>query len=475
MSLKNITINTAAISSVGLIRLLAQFIAIPILSRLLSPDQYGIVALAMPFVLFTMIFVDAGIGQSLVRSKHNDERAWSTCFWLTLMLGVSFAIFIAICAPIAAYFFEEPRLLLIILALTPIVFIQASNTIFEVSLRKRYRFGALATIEIIAIAISISTAVAVALMGGGAWALVAQQLALYATKLFMTFLASSYRPKIMFNLPAITEHLNFGKSVIGINLINFSNLASNSFVIGKILGATLLGFHTMTFLFAALPVKLISGPLQYVLYAHLSPRSEDEELIRKVFLFLTRGLTLLVFPAIGLIAAVHTPFFTLLLSEKWAKVGELFLIAAPAAALQTLIGLHGCFMLIIGQPNVQFRAATESLLASIALLFCTVWFGLEWVVVGYTLSVLLYFPRNLYLVLPRLQCTIGAYLKVFLIPLAITVIGISTYLMAEKFIYTNDLGSVGLALLIGIFTLALGIFLQYRTLITDIHYFKEEL
>ena len=87
MSLRKVVVDTAAMSSVNLLRLLAQFLVVPALARFLSPTDYGMVGLAMPFTIFAMIIADAGVGLSLVRTPGSERRVWSTCFWLSAILG----------------------------------------------------------------------------------------------------------------------------------------------------------------------------------------------------------------------------------------------------------------------------------------------------------------------------------------------------------------------------------------------------
>src|ERR1700756_5297111 len=102
MGFRVIAFNTAIMSSVTIFRLLAQLLVIPVLSRLLSPEDYGLVAMAMPFVLFTMCFTDAGVGQSLIRTSREERDVWSTSFWLTVLLGLGLMTIIAATAPFAA-------------------------------------------------------------------------------------------------------------------------------------------------------------------------------------------------------------------------------------------------------------------------------------------------------------------------------------------------------------------------------------
>ena len=158
MALRKVAFGTAAIAGVNIARMGAQFIVVPILSRILSPSDYGLVAMAMPFVLFTMMFSDAGVGQSLVRTDHAEKSVWSTSFWLTMMLGLGLALVIVASAPIAALFFGEPRLTAIIMSLSIVVLMQAGATIPEASLRQKQRFGTIAWTEIVSILAGIGAA-----------------------------------------------------------------------------------------------------------------------------------------------------------------------------------------------------------------------------------------------------------------------------------------------------------------------------
>src|SRR5437588_11862345 len=97
-------------SSVNVLRLLAQFVAVPILSRLLSPSDYGLVGIAMPFVLFAMMLADAGIGMSLIRTPATRRGEWSSCFWVSVLFGGALALGLGALGDVVAKVFAEPAL-----------------------------------------------------------------------------------------------------------------------------------------------------------------------------------------------------------------------------------------------------------------------------------------------------------------------------------------------------------------------------
>jgi PST family polysaccharide transporter len=387
VSLKRFIINTGAMSSVNMLRLLAQFVAVPILSRLLSPTDYGIVGMAMPFMLFSMVISDAGVGMSLVRCSANEWKAWSTCFWISALLGIVSAVGMVVVAFVAAFVLAEPRLAPIVMVLAFCVFAQALVSIPGALLQRSERFKAVAVTEIAAVTIGIAAAVFIALDGGGAWALVGQQVAFYAVRLVLVFAVSSFRPRLVFDWRSAKDHVIFGRDVLGSNLIGFFTRSMDNLVIGRVLGAAPVGLYAMAFQFVRLPMMMITGPLQYVLYAHVARIQTDKVAMRQMFLLLTRTMAVVIFPVMGMVAAAHGPVFDLMLSAKWHASGDLFLAVAPIGALQAVTALGGTFLMASGRTDIQMRAAAEFGVLWVAALVVSVWFGVSGVAMAYNLGV----------------------------------------------------------------------------------------
>ena len=473
MAFRKIAFSTAIMSSVTIFRMMAQLLVVPFLSRLLSPADYGLVAMAMPFVLFTMMFTDAGMGQSLLRNTPEKKEVWFTCFWLTIILGIGFSLLIMLVAPLAAYFFNEPRLGPLVTALALVVLPQAATTIPEAYLRQNHRFGLIAGTEAGGMAGGLLAASFVAFEGGGAWALIAQQLVFYCLRFLLTFWFAKFWPRLIFELRDVKEHLIFGRNVLGASFMATLTQSLDNIIIGKMLGSFLLGFYSMAFLFVRLPLRIIAGPLEYVIYAHLAPLGDNKAVIRQMFLLLTRIQAILLFPTIGMVAAAHEPLFKLLLSDKWLQSGTLYMIAAPAAALQTLTAFSGAFMMALGRTDIQLRLNTEfcALFAAALLVFSR--FGITWAVATYSIMVFLYFPRFIMLTLPRLDCPRTAYLRVNIIPIVISMLCIMTYVNVTRSLPDSDWTYLLLSGVIAFLGIVASALAQYRTLFDEIVMFDE--
>lgn len=431
MAFKKILLGTAMMSSVRVLRLLAQFVAIPILSRLLTPADYGLVALAMPFALFAMMLADAGIGMSLVRTPPSERVVWSSCFWLTVLLGLAVAGAMAALGPLAAYLFHEPVLAPMVMTLAFVVFAQSVHLVPIAALQQAHRFRTIAGVEILCISAGIGTAVTMALAGYGAWALIGQQVAFFAARMVLVVLASPFRPQAVLDRSVLGAHLTFGRDVLGNSLVNFCGRTLDNWVVGEALGAALLGVYSMAFQFARLPAMLVTGPLQYVLYAQLAPMKGSPAAMAPMLLLLTRLLALVIFPVMTVVAVAHAPLFTLLLSAKWAQAGQFFMLLAPATALQAVLAIGETLCFALGRTALQLRASAEFALLWIGALLVAVMFGLKAAALAYTLAVLIYAWRYMGRLLPLLQCRFRDYGRAYLPALCSSAAAASAYLLLD--------------------------------------------
>ena len=451
-------------SSANILRLLAQFFVIPILSRLLSPEDYGIAAIAMPIIVLTMVFTDAGLGRSLVRTPVGEKEIWSTCFWLSVFLGLLLALLVIVLAPAAATLFNEPRLQPIVMALSVVIFVQSVSTVPGAAMQQKHKFKAIAGIEVVSLFLGIIAAVAIALAGGGAWALIGQQIVFYVVRVAMTFWQSPFYPLMVFDLKMVREHLLFGRDIIGVGLVQFLSRSVDNLVIGKVLGEALVGIYSMAFQFARLPVMLVSGPLQYVIYAQLIELKTNATAIRPIFLLLNRCLAIVVFPAMAMVAVAHEPLFRVFLSAKWAHSGELFMIAAAASALQAVTSLGGTILILMGRTDRQFRASAEFVALWIIGLLVAVRFGLEWTAIAYNVVVFIYTPRQLLLLLPLIHCSMTAYLRTLLIPALISLISAATYCLLNYLFAPGELPLIFISALLAALAFGISALLQGRLL-----------
>jgi PST family polysaccharide transporter len=469
LSFRKIVSDIAFVSSSRVLRLLAQFIALPVLSRLLTSTDFGLVAIASSFIAYAMMLSDAGLGSSLIRSAPLKDHlaAWSTSFWLIMALGGCLTLLLSIFSPVAARIFGDARLELIIIILSFTIGAQAASIIPGAALQQAGRFSTIAAIETSAALLGITAAVTAAFLGSGVWALVAQQTVFFSTRLVLTLIRSPFRPRLIFNLAAIKSDLVFGRDVLAVNLVEQFSGAIDNLAIGRVVGPAALGFYNMAFQFIRLPWSIVTGPLQFVLYSHLASVRDNLPVIRGAFLFFTRVLAIFIFPTLGMLAVAHVSIFATLLSAKWSQSGTIFMILAMAGAVQAMMALGKDIMLVLGHPDLRLRTTIEFGLLWLCALLLSVFFGIYWVAVAFNCAVVFYLPRLLWLILSLIQCPLKLYLEAVIVPILITLALIGLYLEIAKSWVLQPYTDIGLAALLAFGGVLLSALVQLRSLMDE--------
>lgn len=432
-----------------------QFISVPILARMLTPDDYGLAAIAMPFVMFAMIIADAGISTSLVRLPNINTRVWHTSFWLLCMAGAAITAVLMAVAPLLAAVFEAPQLTPILLALSSVVFLQAISLVPNSALQHQKSFAIIAGSELAAIILSITLAIVAATHGSGVWALVWQQLVYYVTRTLLTSVFSPYRPSMSFDLRESHEHITFGFNLLCANVVSYLSKSIDNLCIGRALGASQLGLYSIAFQFARLPYMLVTGPIQAALYPHLTAWKHDTMRLNAVFLLLTRLLAVLIFPSSALVAIANRPVFTILLSEKWASAGTVFAVLAAATAVQAVRGVAVTFLMVVGRTDIQRKLSSQFSILWLGSMISTVWFGIMAVASSYTICVVVFSVWSLRTTLPIMQCPAIDYARSYAAPLLTSGLAVTIYKLFAINSSLSDIALIGIvAILSGLATVA---------------------
>lgn len=462
--MRSIASGALTMSSVNILRLIVQMVSLPIMARLLSPEDYGLAAMAMPLILFVMMVADGGLGNSLIRTSKIEGHEWHTCFWISCVFGVVFTAVIAAIAPLAAIILEQPRLTGIIAALSFIVLAQTITLIPGAALQKASRFGTTAAIEIAALLLGILSAVIAALMNLGVWALVLQQVVFYFVRVLLILIFSSYRPRMIFDLKDAWEHIIFGWHILGSNLVTFTSKSAENLIIGKYLGPAPLGVYSMAFQFARLPFMIVTGPLQHVLYPHIIGFRENREKLSELFLLVTRMLAIVILPSVTLVAVASKPIFHLLLSAKWAEAVPIFMLVAPAAALQPITALQGTFLMAIGRTDIQMRLAIQLAVLWLIGLIISVPHGIVAVAATYSICSCLYICWSLYICLPLIGCSFRDYTLALFWPAVLTIGGTLAYLLVSRDFEVNSVINILIAATLTVTVIVSAAILQRKEL-----------
>jgi PST family polysaccharide transporter len=379
MSARRTSLGALAVSGASAVRLGFQLALLPILARLIGPSEYGLVSLAMPFILLANVMADGGLVMALGRQKDAGPAMESTAFWLAAALGALLTALACAAAWPIGLVMREPRLPALILALSPILLMNSLTVVANGRIIRERRFGLFAGADLISTVAGAVTALWAATHGWGAWSLVAQQLVLWICKLAWVTARAGAQVRLMFRFAEMRDVLAFGAKTLGGTLADYASRNLDNLIVGAVLGATTLGYYAMAYQLIRIPDMLISGPFYYYIFTALSRASHaaDREQVRDLSKAGLRIFATLLAPLFCGLALTADLAVGLVLGPKWSG-------AVAALRWLSLAGFGFCMcstmaaMLTgLGRAGLQLRLAAMLSIATVVTVGGAVRFGLE--------------------------------------------------------------------------------------------------
>lgn len=367
-----------------------------VLGRILSPQEYGTVAILIVFISFSQVFVDSGFSKALIQRKDRSKIDISTVFTFNVAIGFACYIILWLSAPLIANFFGNTELidLLRVLALSLIfnALFSTPNTLFSIDLN----FKVVAKINLIAMLTSGLIAIYLAWVGWGVWALVIQILLKSMLTMALMWFYSKARPSFKFSKTSFKSLFSFGSKILASSLLNniLSNL--NAILIGRFLGAVQLGAYTRGTQNADIMFSMSSTALNNVLLPGLTSVQDDKvKLVRysKSILRITSIITIPVF--LGL-AVMAEPIVLLLLTEKWIMAVPIMQIICVARCITVLSGLSINMLYVIGRSDLVLKQEYVKNAIRVVLLLIALPYGIIYIALAELLATIIHFFINTY-------------------------------------------------------------------------------
>ncbi len=267
-----------------ILRQMVQLISSVLLARLLVPDDFGMLGMALVIVGIGQIFADFGIGAAIVQSQTADRLVLSSCFWANLAVGVLLALAISLASPLIAAFYQRPTLAPLVVAASLTLVLSAAMVVPRSLLYKDMRFAELAKAQFLGSVGGAIVAVGLAWAGFGVWSLVIQPLAGTAITLAVSWGYARLLPKLEFSWSGIRGLVRFSVGVLGTDLLNYANRNTDSLLIGRTLGAGPLGFYSMSYQIMLYPLQQVSSVIVKVLFPTLSQLQDELPRFREAYL-----------------------------------------------------------------------------------------------------------------------------------------------------------------------------------------------
>ena len=408
-SSRKLALGAVASGAVNVLKVGLQLILLPVMARLLGPNEFGVYALALPTVSFVALLADGGLGATLAREPETSSLVWSSAFWFLLCTGIGLALAASIFGILLSHLVQQPRISPMIawLSLSLVFLVLSVPAGARLARRRNLQVGAAA--ELVANLLGAVVAVTMAANGAGAWSLVAQYLTVYAVRALVLNVAAFEMPGYEFSIGSIRPHMVSGGLLIGTRLSEYLGRVGENVLIDRILGTSVLGsftFANQVSRFASETVGNVSWAALYV-QALTGERASVVDIHRR-FCRLLAGF---LFPTTFLAAAAAPELTDMLLGPKWAELPLMLRVFLPLSAMSIIAVQVGPILLAIDRFRLYFWCATALALGRVIVVCTGIWFGLEGVVFGFATVTMVHFAVLIILSEPVTGCRVAPMLR----------------------------------------------------------------
>jgi len=388
------------------------------LARILSPDDFGLMGIALLTIATLGTFSLTGFQQALIQRK-GDISSYLNATWTFLILrGFILFIILFLIAPYVAVFFDAAGAKEIIQVTGFSVLIQPFTNIGIIYFQKELEFNKQFIYQLSGTLVDFIVAVLAVLILKNVWSLVFGLLAGNVTRCFISYLIHSYRPRLAINFRKVKELFGFGKWVLGASILIFLITQGDDIFVGKLLGITALGFYQMAYRISNMPATEITQVISQVTYPAYSKLQDDIPRLREAYLKVLQLTTFLSFPIAGSIFILGPDFTGLLLGRKWLPMVPAMQVLTWWGVVRSMAGVNSSILQSVKRPDIITKLSAIKLPILAALLYPL---SVKWGIIGVSIAVLtsalIITPNTFYIVARRiLKSKISIIFKAISVP-----------------------------------------------------------
>jgi PST family polysaccharide transporter len=377
--LKKRTVSGAlAASAAQAVKLAAQFCSVIVLSRLLTPNDFGVFAMVAPVYGLVLMFQNLGLTQATIQRPQITHGELSNLFWINVGLSVGFALVIGILSPFVGYFYQNTQAGELTLGFSAILIVSGLSAQHIALINRQMRFGYLAILDASSYLAGFAAAFSIALFVPSVWALFAAPVVASIVGALGAWIGVSWRPGFPQRHESVRDMVRFGGGLTGFNLFNFVARNGDNVLIGRVWGELALGLYDRAYKLLLFPLQQVNNPLSRVMMPALSRLQEDPERYRHAYLRTLQQILLLTVPGVVFLIASADKVVPLLLGAQWAEAAPIFRLLGVSALVQPMNSTMGWLFMSQGRTGDLLRWGAFSAASCMAAFVA----GLPWGALG---------------------------------------------------------------------------------------------
>ena len=431
----NLINNARWVAISQLFKIAVQLINLIVLTRLIPPTDYGVMAMALVVTNLGLLVRDLGTSAALIQRKVIDDGIINAVFWLNLIMGFSITIIIVISAPFVAVFFEQPKLLLVLILLSMIFPISSSASAHLALLERSSKFKKIAGIEISSSLISVIIAIIAAYYGLGIFSLVVQALLINSISSVCYWKVSAWRPNIkkIFCFRELKKIIGFSGNLFIFNFINYFSRNADSLIVGHYMSTSILGAYNLAYRIMLFPLQSLTFIVNRSLFPILSRQQDNDEQLRESYFNCIFLILFIVVPLMSGLAILREPFVSLVFGKQWSLTANILLWLAPTAIVQSILSTSGTVFMAKGKTGQLMILGIVGMILQVGAFLFGVRYDIVFFAKCYFIANVINFIPVMFLKLRILHLSfIDLFKKIYLIFVS-AVIMIATIYSLQKF------------------------------------------
>lgn len=312
-----------------------------VLARLITPEAYGIIGIAVVFISFFSILGDIGIGPAIIQRKNLTKDDISSIHTWTIYLGLVLTVAFCICAPFIADLYSNTKLKYVCIYLSLSILFSCANTVPINLYYKQKKFKIIAITSLIIQIFVGAIAVIYALLGGGVYALVLQSILSNFIMMVIYWKMSGIGFKLIPNTSSLKKIAKFSTYQFLFNLINYFSRNSDKLIIGKTLGLSSLGYYDKSYRLMMLPLQQITFVISPVLLPVFSEFQDNLKVLGKKYLKIYSTLSYISFPVSIILFICSPELIYIIFGSQWGPSIQPFRILSLSLSMQILTSTTG--------------------------------------------------------------------------------------------------------------------------------------
>ncbi|MEE2000427.1 lipopolysaccharide biosynthesis protein [Alkalimonas sp. MEB108] len=357
------------VKSIGLVSII-------ILARLLAPEDFGLIAMATAVYGFIELFSSFGLNTVLIQRKSTSNDDYNTAWTFKLLFGIITAVLLVLIAPYAAFYFDDPRLKNLIYLISITALFNGFSNVGIINFQKDLNFRKEMKFQIIPKFINFFVIISLAFTLRNYWALAIGIVFGSFISFIASYLMHPYRARL--SLKSARSLMSFSKWLIVNNALTYAGDKLISLVIGRMLGASSVGFYSMTNEIASIPTVEIAAPINKASFPVYSKLQDNDAQLRNAYLNTISLSSSITMPAAVGIALIAPYLIAVALGDTWMEAVFLMQILALTSFFSSLYSNINYIYTAVGRPKVCFFFGVVKIISIYTLIyFLTPMYGVE--------------------------------------------------------------------------------------------------